>query len=322
MKRAAIGLGFLLFSTPAYALDKQGSAHGGDVSGKDSGFDVEGSLSMGVSLYNPTYAARPDNTGRTLMRYAGHADVDLVGRKLSIPIDVNMFTDRLRHGAEVFVPTELDGIVGVTSTYDVGPGALELGTRFEHDQQVGPNLVEEPGTCHHGGICSQSYVDARARYLYSLSAIAPGVGRALQKGDVSGWFTLGWFVWNPSYAARPDNSGNALLRYVIHTEVSFFDDLFSIGFDATMFTDRHTSAIKPSELDYTPELIVHLSPFEVHLAYEQDLPLDKNASDESEVAQGMRGLRQRFVYLLGAWNFDLVHEKTKPMEERGHIVSP
>ena len=45
-------------------------------------------------LYNPTYAARPDNTGLALMRYAGHRDVDLIGSRLSIPIDINTFTDR------------------------------------------------------------------------------------------------------------------------------------------------------------------------------------------------------------------------------------
>src|SRR3954465_15518304 len=100
----------------ARALDKQGSAHGGGLEGPTAGFDVSGSASLGVSLYNPTYAARPDNTGLTLFRYAGHVDVDLIGRRLSIPIDVNMFTDRLAHGfARKFVPSELDVIAGVTT---------------------------------------------------------------------------------------------------------------------------------------------------------------------------------------------------------------
>ena len=48
-----------------------------------------------MSLYNPTYAARPDNTGLALFRYAAHFDFDLIGRRLSIPLDLNMFTDRL-----------------------------------------------------------------------------------------------------------------------------------------------------------------------------------------------------------------------------------
>src|SRR6266487_3987662 len=93
----------------ASALDKQGSAHGGSIDeGPQDEFDVGGSASLGTSIYNRTYAARPDNTGLTLFRYAGHVDIDLLGRKLSIPLDVNMFTDRERSGLGIFAPTELD----------------------------------------------------------------------------------------------------------------------------------------------------------------------------------------------------------------------
>jgi hypothetical protein len=315
-------LSVLLAVSPALALDKQGSAHGGGVEGAQEGFDVSGTASMGVSLYNPTYGARPDNSGRTLLRYALHTDVDLMGRALSIPLDLNMFTDRLKSGAGKLVPTELDVIGGVTTTFELGPGALELGTRFEHDRQVGPNGDTSEGTCDHGGVCSQSYVDVRARYLYSLATSVPSVGRALQSGDVSGWLTLGWFAYNPSYAARPDNSGLALLRYGAHVELSLFDDLFSIGFDATLFTDRKTNAVRPTELDYTPELIFHRGAWELHLAYEQDVPLDTGSEASLEIPADKRGVHQRFVYLLGGWSFDLAKLATRPLEERGHVVSP
>ncbi len=283
---------------PACALDKQGSAHGGDTAGADSGFNVSGALTMGVSLYNPTYGARPDNSGRALMRYAVHTDLDLIGRRLSIPFDVNLFTDRLAKGAAKLRPTELDVISGVTTTWSLGPGALEVGARGEHDAPA-----------DRGGF-TQTYADARARYLYSLDALDPRVGRALRGGDVSGWLTLGWFAYNPSYAARPDNTGNALLRYAAHVELSILDDLFSFGVDTTFFTDRERHALRPSELDVTPELIVHTAPFEVHLAYERDLPLDR------------RGLVQEFVYLLGVWSFDLVKPATAPFESRGQVLSP
>ncbi|MGZ3419476.1 MAG: hypothetical protein ACXVEE_16500 [Polyangiales bacterium] len=322
MLRTLVALSVLLFATPVLALDKQGSAHGGGVAGSDEGFDVSGAASMGLSLYNPTYGARPDNSGRTLLRYALHVDVDLIGRRLSIPLDVNMFTDRLERGARKLAPTELDVISGVTSTFELGPGALELGTRIELDRQIGPNVDESDGTCNHGGLCSQSYVDVRARYLYSLATAIPSVASALQHGDVSGWFTLGWFAYNPSYAARPDNSGLALLRYGAHVELSVFDDVFSIGFDATMFTDRKTNAVKPTELDYTPELIFHHDGYEVHLAYEQDVPLDHDSEASLEIPIDKRGVRQRFVYVLGVWNFDLVKPAVRPLEDRGHIVSP
>ena len=295
---AATALALAVVVRPACALDKQGSAHGGGVEGESSGFGVAGSLIVGASVYNPSYAARPDNTGLALMRYALHVDVDLIGRRLSIPLDLNLFTDRTRRGARKLAPTEFDVISGVTSTWGLGPGAIELGTRIEHDRPVDE------------GSFTQTYVDARARYLYSLAKVFPGLGRALQDGDVSGALTLGWFAYNPTYAARPDNTGLALFRYGARAEVSVLDDLLSFGLDATFFTDRQRNVVRPSELDLTPELIGHLPPFELHLAYERDMPIDRS------------GLVQQFVYLLGVWGFDLTKPATKPLYDRAHPVSP
>src|SRR4051812_37020733 len=191
-------------------LDKQGSAHGGDADAERRDFDVSGTVLLGVSLYNPTYAARPDNTGLALFRYAAHVDIDLLGPLLSIPIDLNFFTDRLRGGAAVLAPTEFDVIGGVTSTQDFGPGSLEEGIRVEHDRPIDQ------------GTFTQTYVDARVRVLYALSAFWPGLKPALRDGDITGWFTLGCFMVNPTYAARPDNTGLAFMRYAVHLELSTF----------------------------------------------------------------------------------------------------
>jgi hypothetical protein len=286
-----------LFSSVGWALDKQGSAHGGSVAeAPEEHFDVSGAASFGASLYNPTYAARPDNTGLALFRYAGHADIDLLGRKLSIPLDLNMFTDRERSGLAIFLPTELDVIGGVTSTWPLGPGALELGARVEHDRPVDQ------------GSFTQTYVDARARWVYSLADAWTDLARA--RMDISGWFTLGVFVINPTYAARPDNSGKALLRYAVHGEYSILNDLLSFGLDGIMFTDRETSAIRPSELDLTPEIIVHFAPWELHLAYERDMPIDRSGSTQS------------YVYALAAWSFDLKQPAEAPLETRAPVISP
>lgn len=288
-------------SFPALALDKQGSAHGGEVSSGDEpqGFDIEGAAMIGVSILNKSYAARPDNTGLALMRYAAHFDVDLVGRKLSIPIDLNFFTDKERKGLLVFAPTEFDFISGVVTTHSIAKGLDgELGGRFEFDLPV-----------DRGGF-SQKYADVRARGLYSLGQIWPGLARDLVDGDISGAFTLGWFAINPTYAARPDNTGRALFRYAAHTELSVWHDHVSLGFDATMFTDRRSNPIRPSELDATYEIIGRLGQYELHLAYERDMPLDS------------RTLVQDFVYALLVFDFDLKHDILKPVEERGTIVSP
>ena len=294
----AVGLMIALVATTTWALDKQGSAHGGAVGEVDTGFNLSGALMLGVSLYNPSYAARPDNTGLALLRLGGHFDVDLIGRLLSIPIDVSFFSDSTRPGALVLAPTEFDFITGVTSTFALGPGDLEVGARVEHDRPVDM------------GTFTQTYVDLRARYLYSVAKIAPAVADALHNGDINGWVTLGGFLFNPTYAARPDNSGKALFRYALHVELSTFDDLFSLGLDATMFTDRTSAVVvRPSELDFTVDLIFHKGPFEVHLAYERDMPVDGD------------GLVQQFVYLLGVWSFDLKNV-VKPLGHRNQVPSP
>ena len=293
----AVGLVLALAAATTWALDKQGSAHGGEVGGEDRGFNLSGAAMLGVSLYNPSYAARPDNTGLALLRYGGHFDVDLLGRLLSIPLDVSFFTDSTRPGALVLAPTEFDFIAGVTSTFALGPGDLEVGARVEHDRPVDV------------GTFTQTYVDARARYLYSVAKLAPKVADALHHGDLSGWVTLGGFLFNPTYAARPDNTGLALFRYALHAEVSTFDDLFSLGLDGTLFTDRTVNLVRPSELDFTVDLIFHKGPFEVHLAWERDMPLDGP------------GLVQQFVYLLGVWSFDL-KKVTEPLGHKNMVPSP
>jgi hypothetical protein len=302
----AVVAGGSLSATSARALDKQGSAHGGGVTSDQHGVHVSGALTFGFAVHNRSYAARPDNTGLALFRYAAHIDLDLLGPRLSIPFDLNLFTDSQRKGARKVTPSELDLISGVTSTHAIGKiSALEVGTRIEHDgtlartdRPVGQGNA--PPSCGHGALCSQSYVDARVRLLYALGGVAPKLRSALQNGDLSGFFTLGVFAWNPSYAARPDNSGKALFRYGAHSELSLFGDRVSAGLDGALFTDRHRNAVRPSELDVTPELIGHLDPFEVHLAYERDLPLDRH------------GLTQSFVYLLGIWSFDTAQKVPLP----------
>lgn len=300
---------FLFAPSPAWALDKQGSAHGGDVGGDhdhDNEMNFSGALTLGSSIINKSYAARPDNSGVALMRYAAHGDLDLIGRKLSIPIDINMFTDRDRKNAAVFTPSEFDVIGGVTSTGTLTKGAdLEIGARVEHDRTV-DGRGNDPKF-------SQTYSDVRARLLYSLGQVFPKLKDALIDGDVSGYATLGYFLVNPTYAARPDNTGSALFRYVAHTELSIYKDYFSIGIDGTFFTDRRQKPLKalsPSELDFTYELIGRVEPFEVHLAYERDMPLDRG------------GKVQDFVYALLVYGFDFTHKSVAPLEQRGTIQSP
>jgi hypothetical protein len=286
VKALALSLLILCVGARARALDKQGSAHGGSSEGGDEGFGVSGNVFAGSAIVNPTYAARPDNSGLVLFRFGGHADVDLIGRLLSIPLDVNMFTDRRAAGARIFVPSELDLIGGVTSTFGLGTGALELGVRGEHDMGVDRKTP------------SQSYIDARARYMYSLAETFGAPSRSMRE-DLTGWVTLGAFVVNPTYTARPDLTGLALLRYVLHDELTLFHGKLALAVDATFFTDRRTNVIRPSELDLTPGIYLRFEPVEVHLAYERDMPLDRG------------GLVQQFAYVNVAYSFEFKPKKHK-----------
>jgi hypothetical protein len=157
---------------------------------------------------------------------------------------------------------------------------LELGARVENDRPVDR------------GTYNQLYADIRARLLYSVVTVSPGLGQALGDGDISGYATLGWFAINPSYAARPDNSGRALFRYVVHSELSIWHRQLAIGLDGAFFSDRQAkNPLRPSELDFTPELIGRYDAFELHLAYERDMPVDRG------------GFVQSFLYALVAYGF-------------------
>jgi hypothetical protein len=271
----------LSLSNSAFALDKQGASHGsaGQAAADEPG--VSGSLLLGIALNNTSYAARPDNTGLALMRYAAHADIDIVGRKLSVPIDINMFSDSTRKGALVFAPTEGDVILGLTSAWQARAGTMELGLRGEHDRPL-----DRSGY-------SQTYVDFRSRWIWDASDWFSSLKDTLADGTIRGYLTLGTFLYNPTYAARPDNTGLALFRYAFHGEVSLWKNRLAFAIDTTFFTDRTRRHFQPTELDFTPELIGRYDLWELHLAYERDMPLDRS------------GQIQQFVYMTLGYSFEL-----------------
>jgi hypothetical protein len=272
----------LLFGVPAKALDKQGSAHGGRLASDDTGIDITGSTLLGFAAYNPDYAARPDNSGRVLVRFAQHFDVDLIGQRLFVPIDINVFTDRSRPGIKRLLPSEMDLISGLAFAFPASDAtAIEGGIRAERDMPI-----DRTGFV-------QQYVDLRLRLLYSLDNAWKELSPALASGNISGCFTLGWFVVNPSYAARPDNSGRALFRYGYYGEISTLKRHLALGLSTTLFTDKRSTWVVPTELDITPELIARANAFEFHLSYERDMPLDRSTLVQSLVLAHLQ------------WNFTL-----------------
>lgn len=74
-----------------------------------AGGDVAGWLTLGWFAWNPIYYARPDNSGRALLRYAAHLDVSFWRHHFSLFVDATSFTDRTVNALR---PSELDLTVG------------------------------------------------------------------------------------------------------------------------------------------------------------------------------------------------------------------
>jgi hypothetical protein len=81
-------------------------------------FNVTGALLVGVSAYNPSCGAQPDNSGLALMRCAAHLDVELLGRHLVVPLDITVFSDGTARGLRKDAPSELDVVGGLLSAWE------------------------------------------------------------------------------------------------------------------------------------------------------------------------------------------------------------
>ncbi len=268
-----------LISPSARALNKQGLSAPVDTTEREGSAiapTLSGYVFGGALVYNPTYAARPDNTGLALFREGAHVDLDLYGKRLTVTYDANVFSDRASSSSPR--PSEHDHIVGLVSRH----GDLELGAHYETDRPA-----DRPGDV-------QQYVDVHTRVYYDLARALPGLGRALPRQGLAGFFTLAGFAYNPTYAARPDLSGLALLRLVGHAELDLYRPWLTFSVDLNFFTDRlaHHGAV-PSELDTTLGLALHLKSFDVSIVAENDRPLDR------------AGLSQSYVSTLLTYRFDL-----------------
>ena len=138
---------------------------------------------------------------------------------MTLAYDGNVFTDWL--ATDEANPSEIDTIVGVLTRHD----DLELAAHLETDR---------PADCP--GI-SQSYSDVGARYYFDGFRIWRGLARAMPLQGWTGFFTLAGFTYNPTYAARPDNTGLALLRVVAHSEIDLWRPWLSLSIDLNAFTD-------------------------------------------------------------------------------------
>jgi len=279
----------LLLGSSAWALNKQGAREPKTES--TSPVNLTGSFFVGAFIFNPSYAARPNNSGIAALRFGVHVDLDLYYRWLTLSYDENSFTDGSANSPGWWVPSEHDHIVGLVSTIPLPKElSLTLALHYEIDvpgaEPIGRFRATHPE--YQVGY-TQNYLDAYARLTY-------------EHGRYLTYVALGGFLYNPSYAARPDNSGLALLRYVVHGDVTLLKWLV-VRTDFNFFTDRDEFPLTPSELDITSEIALRWHNFEVRFIGEADLPLGKYPADGAHPS-ALAGVKQFYLATLFQWNFD------------------
>ena len=104
----------------------------------------------------------------------------------------------------------------------------------------------------------------------------PGeAARESEEGLFDGYLLTGGFVSNPSFAARPDNTGLVGLRHMMHLETHLYKEYLSFYTDQNFFSDRTTGWIKLSEWDMTYAFTGLIDRWGWRIQYERDAPLDR-----------------------------------------------
>lgn len=230
--------------------------------GEKSNQDFDESLIAGYFLAaafvsNPTFAARPDNTGLVGMRYMAHLETDLYKKYLTAYTDQNFFSDREKGW---IILTEWDQTYGMTGTVN----HWSWRTQYERDAPL-----DKSGLI-------QAYADGLVNYRVRSHEDWSWWQKTFPKNTLTAYAGLGWLYYNQTYFARPDNTGRALFRYVGHVDLDLYKQKVVFYGDFNMFTDRTASnVVRPSELDWILGVAVRWRDYEVSFYREQDLPLDR-----------------------------------------------
>lgn len=242
---------------PEFTVDN-GSPNGSHVEGEADESLIAGYLLTAAFISNPSFAARPDNTGRVGLRHMVHLETDLYKKYLAFYSDQNFFSDRDNGWIEL---SEWDQTYGLTGTV----GHWSWRAQYERDAPL-----------DRGGL-SQAYADALANYRIRTVQDWGWWRNLFPKNNLTFYGGFGWLFHNQSYFSRPDNTGRALFRYVGHFDLNVYREKVVLFGDVNMFTDRTASnAARPSELDWIIGVAMRWRDFELSLYREQDRPLDRS----------------------------------------------
>ena len=219
---------------------------------------IAGYLLTAAFISNPSFAARPDNTGRVGLRHMLHAETDLYKKYLTFYSDQNFFSDRDNGWIEL---SEWDQTYGLTGTVEHWSWRMQ----YERDAPLDKSGLK------------QIYADALVNYRIRSHEDWAWWKRMFPKNSFTAYAGFGWLFHNQNYFARPDNTGRALFRYVGHFDLDLYKQKVVFFGDVNMFTDRETSSkVSPTELDWMLGLAVRWRDYEVAFYREQDRALDRN----------------------------------------------
>jgi len=271
---------FLVWPLQAQALEKYGrplpSLENIDANGRESEESLfAGYFLTGVFAHNPSFAARPDNTGLVGLRHMLHLETDLYKQYLTFYTDQNFFSDRTNGWIEL---SEWDGTYALTGVV----GHLSWRLQYERDTPI-----DRKGL-------AQAYADGLVTAKFQAVQDFPVWRRLLPNQNLTAYAGAGWLFHNTNYFARPDNTGRALFRYVAHADFDLYKNKVVLYGDVNMFTDRQAdNQVNPTELDWIIGLAVRWRTSEVAVYLEQDQPLDRP------------GLVQKYVAVQYRMSFDV-----------------
>jgi hypothetical protein len=260
----ASGLGDLVDGT--YALEKYGrplpSMESANKNAEEEDREAQESLVGGYMLTsafisNPSFTARPDNTGRVGLRHMVHLERDIYKQYLTFYTDQNFFSDRTKGWIEL---SEWDMTYAFTGVL----GHWNWRIQYERDAPLDKSGLK------------QVYSDSLVTYRIRTDEDWSWWRRLAPNNILTAYAGAGWLFYNQNYFARPDNTGRALFRYVAHFDLNLYRDRAILFGDVNMFTDRSASnAARPSELDWIIGIALRWNDLELSLYREQDRPVDR-----------------------------------------------
>jgi len=229
-----------------------------------------GYLLTGAFVKNPSFAARPDNSGLVGMRHMLHLETDLYKEYLTFYTDQNFFSDRTDGWIKL---SEWDATFAFTGSLDRFNWRLQ----YERDAPLDRSGLK------------QAYADALVTARFQTAQESEWWRRTFPNQNLTAYAGAGWLFHNSQYFARPNNTGRALFRYVAHADLDLYKNKVVLYGDMNFFTDREASnRLNPSELDWIIGIALRWKDMEVAFYREEDRPLDRSGLVQKYFAVQLR----------------------------------